>query len=123
MKAINSATVHRLSSCDGKERFPTFGQAARTAHRQAQNKKAKFTAYRCKFCSGFHVGTQLGNVEPKSYADARQRYAVFAREGGGAEQLVGWSPTPDGGKVAGLILEEPGWTLSRVTDRQRRRAA
>lgn len=121
MKAIGGH-VRRISSCEGKERFISFGRAARTAHRQAQHRKGKFTAYPCHFCSGFHVGTQLGSDPHGTGTDRRQNYAVFAREGGGAEQLVGWSNDPSGGKVAELILEEPGWTLSRVTERRRRAA-
>lgn len=122
MKAIGG-NVRRLISCDGKERYVSFGRAARTAHRFAQVKKDKFTAYACKVCHGFHVGTQLGKPRALgTVVDGRMPYAVFAREGGGAEQLVGWSNDPAGGKVAELILEEPGWTLSRVTERRRRAA-
>jgi hypothetical protein len=52
----------RISSCLGKKRFPTFGQAERTAHRQAQKRKEKFRAYACSLCAGFHVGTTLGEA-------------------------------------------------------------
>lgn len=120
MKAMRiNVRKRQLSGCEGKERFITFGRAARTAHRQAQNKKGKFSAYHCQYCGGFHVGTQLAKDQALgSYADGRYPYAVFARENSGPEQLVGWAATPDGGKVAQLIQEEPAWTLSRVTLRR-----
>jgi hypothetical protein len=124
MKAMRPNTIKRtLSGCDGKERFMTFGRAARTAHRQAQNKKGKFSAYHCQYCGGFHVGTQLAKQQAMgSYGDSRYPFAVFARENAGREQLVGWSATLDGGKVAEIIAQEPGWTVSRV-EIIRRRAA
>ena len=115
--------IRQLASCEGKERFVSFGRAARTAHRQAQNKKGKFSAYHCQHCGGLHVGTGISksmNLGPVS--DGRYDYAVFARENGGPEQLIGWANTPDGGRAAQLIQEEPAWTLSRVTLRTRRAA-
>jgi hypothetical protein len=124
MKAMRAGTFKRqISSCEGKEPFTSFGRAARTAHRQAQNKAGKFSAYHCQFCGAFHVGTGLSKTRHLGpVSDGRYDYAVFARENNGPEQLVGWANTPDGGKVANLILEEPAWTLSRVTLRTRRAA-
>jgi len=112
----------RRAGCTGKERFVSFGKASRAAHRFAQVRKAKFTAYLCPDCHGFHVGTQLSKADVGHAPDQRHGYAVFARENGGPEQLIGWSSTPDGGKAAQLIQEEPAWTLSRVTLRTRRAA-
>jgi len=119
MKKIQT-NVRRVSSCDGKKRFSGFNLAAKTAHRQAQNTKKKFSAYPCSLCGGFHVGEHLGGARGRPIADTRQRYIVFARDDDGSEHVVGWSNAKDGGEVARIIRSEPAWTVSRVVERQRR---
>jgi hypothetical protein len=43
--------------CDGKERFGSFELARRVAHRMAQRKKDRISAYHCPHCGEFHVGS------------------------------------------------------------------
>ena len=117
-------TMKRVSGCDGKERFNSFSLAEETAHRQAQRRKQKFTAYPCNFCAGFHVGTTLGErVRATHGFDGRQRYAVYARDEHGREALIGFTNAEGGGQVADIINAEPGWRVTRIVDRHQRAAA
>lgn len=117
-----SANVQREIQCSTKVRFTTFTRAQQSAHRQAQRHHEKFAAYACELCGGFHVGGTLGNGSHISQPDARQRYAVYAANGADLDTLVGWSNSADGGVVAKLISEQPGWRVTRIVDRKRRAA-
>lgn len=121
MKATTTAEK-RLAGCEGKERFSTFTRASRTAHRQAQKKKQRFTAYHCQFCGDFHVGTHVGsNDDPKGSPDSRQRYAVYASRGRSGSVHVGYTNAADGGRVAELHSAE-GWRITNIVDRWRKAA-
>jgi len=112
----------RLSGCEGKERFSKFTLARRTAHRQAQKKKQRFTAYACQFCGGFHVGTHVGSDESvRGSPDSRQRYAVYAARAREPSTLVGYANSADGGAVAKMVTEE-AWRITNIVDRWRKAA-
>ena len=115
-----SAAEKRVASCVGKKRFSTWAQAVRTAHRQAQKRKEKFSPYACHDCGGVHIGTHLGDKPSPMGSDQRYRYIVFARNQAGSEFVVGWANVPDGGRVAEIARETPGWELSRIVERKAR---
>lgn len=47
------------AGCTGKERFRSWTAAERIATRRNRIKDAtRLTAYRCRFCQGFHIGGQ-----------------------------------------------------------------
>jgi hypothetical protein len=119
---MKSVAEKRLAGCEGKERFPTFTLARRTAHRQAQKKKQRFMAYACQFCGGFHVGTHVGSDESvRGAPDSRQRYAVYAARDRERSTLVGYTNSADGGAVAKMVTEE-GWRITNIVDRWKKAA-
>lgn len=117
-----SIQERRVASCDGKERFATFTLAERTAHRQAQKRKRKFSAYACHLCGGFHVGTHLGSDPRLIRSDPRYPYIVFVRNEAGSEFIFGWANVPDGGRMAQMARETPGLALSCIVPRHKRAA-
>jgi hypothetical protein len=117
---MSRSALERTYACTGKKRFTSFSRAQKIAHHQAQRHHAKFTAYACELCGGFHIGGTLG--DPRRCADGRQRFMVYACQESGPETLVGWSNSPDGGGVARLIEGERGWKVTRVIERKRRAA-
>lgn len=44
------------STCDGKARFDSWGDANKVARRYQRNKGARVLPYRCPYCRGYHVG-------------------------------------------------------------------
>lgn len=47
----------KKTTCDGKERIPTMGEARGKATRvQAVTGANHVSAYKCRFCGGYHVG-------------------------------------------------------------------
>lgn len=46
----------RAASCEGKERFACYQQAAEVLNRRAR-KGLRGQLYRCSHCGGFHLGT------------------------------------------------------------------
>ncbi len=46
------------SSCEGKERFDTYAQAASVLKQVRRRHKSSTAAYRCDKCGGFHIGSQ-----------------------------------------------------------------
>lgn len=108
-----SAVVHRKSACEGKHRFATFSLAEQTAHMQSQRHKGQFSAYACKHCGGFHVGTQFAGGVPRRYRVRRHPFTVYARDPHGVEHLIGYTQTADGGYPAKSLAD--GWKLTRIT--------
>lgn len=43
-------------ACEGKQSFPTFALAAKTARLVAQRRHSPMTPYKCKWCGRYHVG-------------------------------------------------------------------
>lgn len=122
VKAMRPNIV-RESSCDGKIRFTSFTRAQKVAHRQAKRRHAKFQPYACGFCGGFHVGSGIGGVDNmKTRIAPLLRYAVYAVNGDGPAQLMGWSNEADGGAVSKLVAEQPGWRVTAVIERRRKAA-
>lgn len=50
--------THR--SCEGKTRFDSMPRARKVAARLSARHDSRAQAYRCRFCRGFHVGTNDG---------------------------------------------------------------
>lgn len=46
----------RRMACEGKQSFPTFALAAKTARLVAQRRHSPMTPYKCKWCGRYHVG-------------------------------------------------------------------
>lgn len=44
---------YKYASCEGKHRYDSYTEAARGSHMQV---------YKCRFCNGFHKGTQTGKL-------------------------------------------------------------
>ena len=44
------------AQCAGKHRFDDAGMAKKVAKQSSQRKDKKCTAYKCKTCSGWHIG-------------------------------------------------------------------
>lgn len=56
---MSSKRAIRRKACDGKTRFATFADAAaalRAFVRKVGNEGWPLSAYRCRFCNGFHFG-------------------------------------------------------------------
>jgi hypothetical protein len=108
--------MRRMSSCEGKTRFETFGRAERHASRATRRFAARLTPYACSFCGGFHVGRTLGH-EATYLPDTRARYSVFAHLRDGPVILAGYSDSPDGGATAKSLTEE-GWEIDSIMVRR-----
>ena len=54
-----SANKNYTSSCEGKERFDTYSQAASVLKQVLRRHKSSTVAYRCDKCGGFHIGSQI----------------------------------------------------------------
>lgn len=63
---MRSASDRRLMSCEGKKRFQSFGRAERVAGDQARRYGGKFSAYSCRDCAGFHVGSHRGHSDKRA---------------------------------------------------------
>ncbi|MBS3903582.1 MAG: hypothetical protein KGZ30_04405 [Anaplasmataceae bacterium] len=46
----------RRNSCTGKKRYETSQQARSAAHHKSLELHHDIHAYRCHFCSGYHIG-------------------------------------------------------------------
>lgn len=122
MKAMH-ANIRRKSGCEGKVRFESWDRARKIAHRQAKRRHAKFQPYACELCGGFHVGTLIGSLDKaKGHITPFLRFAVWAVNGDGPAQLMGWSNHPDGGGVAQIVAEQPGWRVTAIIERRRKAA-
>jgi hypothetical protein len=56
---MSSKRAVRRRSCDGKTKFTSFSEAAgalRAFVRGASTEGWPMSAYRCRFCNGFHFG-------------------------------------------------------------------
>jgi len=122
---VRGATTRtwRLASCEGKSAFRSHAAAAADAKRIAQRSEKRLQVYHCRHCHHFHIGNSIERgAEFRRMPDKRKRFGVFARNAHGVESLVGWSDDADGGKVAEMISEAEGWTLSRVSARRKKAA-
>ncbi|MBS0380139.1 MAG: hypothetical protein JSS29_16785 [Proteobacteria bacterium] len=108
--------MRRVSSCLGKQRFMTYGFAAKMARAQNRRKEEGYAPYACQHCGGFHVGTSIGGRRPPiKVHDLRKVYAVWASNGG-PEQLVGYSSHANGEDLVRFV--GPGWNITRITEKR-----
>lgn len=115
--------MKEYDGCAGKVRHQSYTRASQVARRQSQRHHAKFSAYACELCHGFHTGTHIGHGDGIKGPVEHLRYAVFAAKDSEPEVLFGWSNDPEGGVIAEVVTREPGWRVTRVIERKGRRAA
>ena len=60
----------RRRSCESKNRYNTYGEAAEHARRLSRAKGARWSAYKCSFCGGYHFGRM----------SQRQKQSMIARQ-------------------------------------------
>jgi hypothetical protein len=77
MKTIQP-NVRRVAGCEGKIRFNTFSRAKATAKKSAQRHEGKYTAYPCRLCGGFHIGSHIGR--PKDARKTLRLVRISAEE-------------------------------------------
>jgi hypothetical protein len=52
-----------VTSCTGKQKYATHGAASQAIH---PHKRGLVNAYRCKVCSGWHVGTRTPHLHRRA---------------------------------------------------------
>lgn len=60
----------RIQACQGKEVFASFGLAHRIASKSGHDGHRSRTAYKCRVCGGYHVGSR-STVQRKKRARIR----------------------------------------------------
>jgi len=62
---LSRRAVRLLSGCEGKSRFESSAMARFVAQRSAGRNADKIVSYKCRYCGGWHVGSKLGNKDPR----------------------------------------------------------
>ena len=63
--SFHDLRVDASSSCAGKDRFADRPAALYVADRMRKRKDMRVNVYGCGACGGFHIGSQIANLEAK----------------------------------------------------------
>lgn len=66
-----------VPGCTGKSAYPGFSAANRVARRIRERGECAISAYRCRSCSKWHVGTQFDQAAHHKARDFKRRRAAL----------------------------------------------